>query len=97
MTTEVAVLITLVAGIIYTLILDSWDHSHRFQGAPSTIVQVIIGMLIIIGGVALAVYSDVITTAREAFRVLVWCTVAVGLPIGLWYWHSYDRHMSEIE
>lgn len=89
-------LLTLVVGIIYARVLDYWEHSHQFQGSPNTIVQVIIGMLIIIGGVALAVYTDIVTTAREAFRVLVWYTAAVGLPIFFWYWPSHDRHMREM-
>jgi len=90
-------LLTLVAGTIYALILDSWDHSRRFQGSPFTIVQVAVGMLIILAGVALAVFTDSVATAREAFWTLLACIVAVGLPIAVWYVGSYDRHMSEID
>ena len=97
MTTQIVVLITLLVGIIYTLILSAWDHSHRFQGSPFTILQVTIGMIIILSGVALAVFTEAITTAREAFWVLLACTAAVGVPIAIWYWASFDRHMSEIE
>lgn len=97
MTTLTVGLLTLVIGIIYTLILDSWDHSRRFQGSPFTIVQVAVGMAIIISGVALAVFTEAITTAREAFWTLLACTFAVGLPIAVWYVASFDRHMSEIE
>ena len=88
--------ITFLVGCLYAVALAACEHSRRFQGPPFTIGQVIVGMVIILGGMALATFGGAITIAREAFWLLLGITALVGTPIAIWYAVAFDKRLEEM-
>ena len=90
------ILITLVLGILYSLALAAAEKNRRFQGAPFTIVQVTIGMLLVLSPATIAVHLGVVRTAIKTIELVWWNAVAVGSPIAVWYIWSFDRVLEDI-
>ena len=90
------IVLTFLLGIIYANALAAAERKHRFQGAPFTIVQVIIGLVLVLVPPTWAALAGVVRTAVEMTRLTWACAVAVGLPIAVWYVSSFDRVLEQL-
>lgn len=88
--------ITFLVGCLYAVALAACERGQRFQGPPFTIGQVIVGVVIIQGGMAMATFGGAIATAREAYWLLLGCTALVGAPITAWYAISVDKRFEDL-